>query len=222
MNIFDATWALLLLPIAGVGASYLAETRRGAAMAVAVFSWLTVLAGLIVLGAAVHALPQTHQSTLVFWTFPVTQTPFNAASTTLLSPNFQVGVGYSANAAAVVLVVAVALAVALGQTQMMSQLRSDPRLSGLMRMTGVLGFGAVLLIMAPGLFQTLLGFELCGLPSTQRSQGGSAKVPAATGASAKPTPAPTRGSTRIESRDRTLTPRAVPPGLELSIEPTPQ
>ncbi len=163
MNIFDATWALLLLPIAGVGASYLAETRRGAAMAVAVFSWLTVLAGLIVLGAAVHALPQTHQSTLVFWTFPVTQTPCNAASTTLLSPNFQVGVGYSANAAAVVLVVAVALAVALGQTQMMSQLRSDPRLSGLMRMTGVLGFGAVLLIMAPGLFQTLLGFELCGL-----------------------------------------------------------
>jgi NADH:ubiquinone oxidoreductase subunit 5 (subunit L)/multisubunit Na+/H+ antiporter MnhA subunit len=163
VHIFDAAWALLLLPIAGVGASYLAETRRGAALAVAVCAWLTVLAALIVLGATVHTLPQIHQSTLAFWTFPVTQTPFNSAATTLLATNFQVGVGYSANAAAVVLVSVTALAVALAQTQMTIQLRSDPRLPGLMRLTGVLNFGAVLLIMAPGLFQTLLGFELCGL-----------------------------------------------------------
>ncbi len=163
MQIFDAAWALLLLPIAGVGASYLAETRRGAAMAVAVTAWLTLLVALIALGASVHALPQTHQSTLAFWTFPVTQTPFNSAATTLLSPTFQVGVGYAATPGALVLEVAVALAVALGQTQLMSQLRSDPRLPTLMRLTGVLSFGAVLLIMAPGLFQTLLGFELCGL-----------------------------------------------------------
>ncbi len=163
MHIFDAAWALLLLPIAGVGASYLAETRRGSALAVAVCAWLTVVAGLIVLGATAHSLPHTHQSTLAFWTFAVTQTPFNSAATTLLAPNFQVGVGYSANPAAVILVSVVALAVALAQTQMLIQLRSDPRLPGLMRLTGILNFGAVILIMAPGLFQTLLGFELCGL-----------------------------------------------------------
>ncbi len=163
MQVFDAAWALLLLPIGGVGASYLAETRRGAAMAVLVSSCLTVLVAVIVLGATVHALPHTHQSTLTMWTFAVTQTPFNSAATTLLSPTFQVGLGYWATPTAGILVVTVALAVALGQAQMMSQLRSDQRLAGLMRLTGVLNFGAVLLIMAPGLFQTLVGFEVCGL-----------------------------------------------------------
>lgn len=163
MHLLDATWALLLFPAAGAGASYLTETRRGAAMAVVGASWLTLAAALAVLVGAVAASPGFHQATLTFWSFPVTQSPFNAASSTLLAANFEVGVGYAATPMAASLTVAVALVVLLGQSQIMSQLRSDPRLPGLMRLTAMLSFGAIAMIMAPGLFQVVLGFELCGL-----------------------------------------------------------
>lgn len=162
MHLFAASWAVLLLPLAGLGASYLAETRRGSAVAVVAASWLTLLATLVVLFATVAGLPTLHQSSLTFWTFPVTQTPFNSAASTLLSPNFQVGVGYWDTPAATVLAVAVVIAVLFSQTQMMSQLRSDQRLAGLMRLTAILLFGALSLILAPGLFQVVVGFELCG------------------------------------------------------------
>ncbi len=162
MHLFAASWAVLLLPVAGLGVSYLAETRRGSAVAVVAASGLTLLAALVVLFATVEALPALHQSSLTFWTFPVTQTPFNSAASTLLSPNFQVGVGYWDTPAATVLAVAVVIAVLVAQTQMMSQLRSDQRLAGLMRLTEILLFGALTLILAPGLFQVLVGFELCG------------------------------------------------------------
>lgn len=165
MNPFDAAWALLLLPLAGVGMSFLAETRRGSALAVLVSSWLTVLIALVLLGTTVAKFPILHQSTLTFWAFSVTQSPFNAAAKTLLAPNFQVGFGYSATPIATVLAVTVALVVLLGQTQIWVQLRGDARLATLMRLTGLLSFSALMLIMAPGLFQVVIGFELCGLLS---------------------------------------------------------
>ena len=163
LNPFDAAWALLLLPLAGVGMSFLAETRRGSALAALVSSWLTVLVALVLLGATVAKLPTLHQSTLSFWAFSVTQSPFNAATKTLLAPNFQVGFGYSATQIATVLALTVALVVLLGQTQIWVQLRGDARLATLMRLPGLLSFSALILIMAPGLFQVVVGFELCGL-----------------------------------------------------------
>jgi NADH:ubiquinone oxidoreductase subunit 5 (subunit L)/multisubunit Na+/H+ antiporter MnhA subunit len=163
LNSFDAGWALLLLPLAGVGVSYLAETRRGAALGVLVFSVLTLVAALVMLGTTVASLPTLHQSTLTFWTFSVTQSPFNAATKTLLSPNFQVGFGFAASPVATALALAVVLVVLLGQLQMWVQLRGDVRLATLTRLTSLLSFGAILLIMAQGLFQVLVGFELCGL-----------------------------------------------------------
>jgi len=163
VHFFEAAWALLLLPPAGVAFSYLAETRRGAALTLLGSSWLTLLAALAVLAATVLRYPTIHQSTLTFWTFSVTQSPFNAAATTLLAPNFQVGFGYASTPVAAALAITVALVVVLGQTQLMIQLRSDARLAALMRLISLLSFAAVALIMAPGLFQVVLGFELCGL-----------------------------------------------------------
>ncbi len=163
MHLVDAAWAVLLLPVAGVGASYLTETRRGAATAVVGGSWLTLVAALLVVAGAVAKSPEIHQATVTLWSFPVTQSPFNAASSTLLAANFEVGFGYAATPVAAALVATVTLAVLLGQSQIMSQLRSDPRLPSLMRLTALLAFGAIAVIMAPGLFQVVLGFELCGL-----------------------------------------------------------
>ncbi|MHB8324851.1 MAG: proton-conducting transporter transmembrane domain-containing protein [Candidatus Dormibacteria bacterium] len=163
MHFLDAAWALLLLPPAGVAFSYLAETRRGSAQTLLGTAWLTLLAALAVLGATVARYPAIHQSTITFWTFSVTQSPFNAASRTLLAPHFQVGVGYASTTVAAALAATVALVVVLGQTQLMIQLRSDPRLASLMRLTSLVSFAAVALVMAPGLFQVVLGFELSGL-----------------------------------------------------------
>ncbi len=163
MHFFEAAWALILLPPAGVAFSYLAETRRGQALTLIGAAWLSLLAALAVLAATVLRYPTIHQATLTFWTFSVTQSPFNAATTTLLAPNFQVGIGYASTPVAAALATTAALVVALGQTHLMIQLRSDARLAALMRLVSLLSFSAVALIMAPGLFQVVLGFELCGL-----------------------------------------------------------
>ena len=156
-------WVLLLLPLGGIALSYLSETRRGAALGVWLGGWLTLGASLVLLGAEVAHHHQVVQSTITFWTFSVTQTPFNAATSTLLPANFQVGVGYAATGPGVILAALAAVAVVLGQAQVMAQLRGSPQLPLVMRLCALLGLAAELVALAPGLFQLLAGFGLAGL-----------------------------------------------------------
>jgi NADH:ubiquinone oxidoreductase subunit 5 (subunit L)/multisubunit Na+/H+ antiporter MnhA subunit len=161
--VYAVALAVLLLPIAGLLISYLAETRRGIASAVVFTSWLAVLAALVLLGAVVAGGRVIHSATITFWSFQVVQTPFNAAPATLLAETFKVGVGYLANPTTAVLAVVVTLVTLLCQLQLLIQFRRDPRLGQLARLCNLLGLGALLVVLAPELFQTLLGFELCGL-----------------------------------------------------------
>ncbi|MGH7609132.1 MAG: hypothetical protein ACREOD_04195 [Candidatus Dormibacteria bacterium] len=163
MHAFSAAWAVLLLPLAGVALGYLAESRRGVAVAATGSSVLGLVASLVLLAAAVAGGAHAHTAILTFWTFPVVQTPFNAATSTLLAQNFQVGLGYSAAPSAAVLAVLVEVALVCSQLQLAIQLRRDPRLGALARLTSLLGFGVLLVVLAPELFQALVGFEICGL-----------------------------------------------------------
>lgn len=172
MPLFDATWLLLLLPLLGVAASFLAETRRGVGLVVVGTTWLALVAALVVLSATVAHHHPLHESTVTFWSFSVTQTPFNSASRTLLASRFMVGVGYSATPGGAVLATAAALVSVVAQTQILSQLRSDPRLPTLMRLAGLGLFGVLLLVLAPGLFQLLIGFGLAGLVASLMAGAG--------------------------------------------------
>ncbi|HEY6537720.1 MAG TPA: proton-conducting transporter membrane subunit [Candidatus Dormibacteraeota bacterium] len=160
---FAVTWAVLLLPVLGIGVSYLAETRRGIAAAVVFMSWLGLAAAVVLLGAVVAAGPVVHTDTLTFWSFQVVQTPFNATHGTVLPETFEVGLGYSATPTAAVLAVVVALVTLLGELQMLSQFRRDPRLGHLARLANLVAFGVLAIVLAPELFQTLVGFEISGL-----------------------------------------------------------
>ncbi len=163
MRLFDAGWVLLLLPLGGIAASYLSETRRGSAWAVWGAAWLTLAASLLLLAATVAHHTVVDQSTITFWSFSVTQTPFNAATATLLPATFQVGVGFAATPFGAVLAVLASVTVLLGEAQLMGQLRSSPQLPTLMRLSALLGLAALLVVLAPGLFQLFLGFGLTGL-----------------------------------------------------------
>lgn len=160
---FAVAWFVLLLPLAGVAMSYLAETRRGIASAVVFTSWLALAAALVLLGAVVAAGTVVHTDTLTFWSFQVVQTPFDAVHGTLLAESFVVGMGYAATPTAAVLAVVVTLVTLLSELQMLVQFRRDPRLGRLTRLANLLAFGALLVVLAPELFQDLVGFEICGL-----------------------------------------------------------
>lgn len=163
MHLFDATWVLLLLPLLGVAASVLAETRRGVGLVIMATTWLALAAALVVLAVTVAHHASVHESTITFWSFSVTQTPFNAASRTLLAARFQVGIGYAATPAGTIMATAAAVVSTVAQTQMLSQLRSDPRLPTLMRLAGLGLFAVLLVVLAPGVFQLLVGFGIGGL-----------------------------------------------------------
>ncbi|HUY55634.1 MAG TPA: hypothetical protein VMV23_10805 [Candidatus Nanopelagicaceae bacterium] len=158
--------AVLLLPIAGLALSYLAETRRGVASVVLFTAWLALVAALVLLGAVVAGGRVTHSTTYTFWSFQVVQSPFNAVAKTILAQTFKVGVGYLATPTTAVLAVVVMLATLLSELQLVIQYRRDPRLGHLARLSSLLGTGALLVVLAPELFQTLLGFEICGLAAT--------------------------------------------------------
>ena len=155
--------AVLLLPLAGLAMSYLAETRRGVAGAVVFTSWLALVAAVVLLGAVVAGGRVIHAATITFWSFQVVQTPFNAAAATVLAQTFNVGMGYAATPTAAVLAVLVTLVTLLCELQMMIQFRRDPRLGQVVRLGNLVSFGALLVVLAPGLFQLLVGFEICGL-----------------------------------------------------------
>lgn len=160
---FTVAWLVLLLPLAGIGLSYLAETRRGIASAVAFTSWLALAAALVLLGAVVARGGVAHTDTITFWSFQVVQNPFNAAHGTLLAQTFMVGLGYAATPTAAVLAVLVTLVALLCELQMMLQFHRDPRLGRVMRLANLVSFGALLVVLAPELFQDLVGFEICGV-----------------------------------------------------------
>ncbi|HUY54957.1 MAG TPA: hypothetical protein VMV23_07345, partial [Candidatus Nanopelagicaceae bacterium] len=154
--------AVLLLPPLGVLISFLAETRRGIASAVVSTSWLALVAALVLLVAVVSGGRVVHQDTFTFWSFPVVQHPFNSATATTLAQTFQVGVGYAASSTTAILAVLVTLVALICELQMMIQFRRDPRLGQMTRLANLLGFGALLVVLAPELFQTLIGFEIVG------------------------------------------------------------
>ena len=160
---FTVAWLVLLLPLAGIGLSYLAETRRGIASAVVFTSWLALGAAVVLLGAVVAGGRVLHTDTLTFWSFQVVQNPFNAAHGTLLAQTFMVGLGYSATPVAAALAVLVTLVTLLCELQIMGQFHRDPRLGRVARLANLLAFGALLVVLAPELFQDLVGFEICGL-----------------------------------------------------------
>jgi len=161
--VFAVALAVLLLPPAGLGLSYLAETRRGVASAVLFTSWLGLAAALVLLGAVVAGGRVAHSETLTFWSFAVSQTPLHAAAGTSLAETFAVGMGYAANPMTAVLALLVALVTLLCELQLLIQFRRDPRLGQLIRLCNLLGWGALLVVLAAELFQVLVGFEICGL-----------------------------------------------------------
>jgi formate hydrogenlyase subunit 3/multisubunit Na+/H+ antiporter MnhD subunit len=163
VKVFVVGWVVILLPLGGIALSYLSETRRGAALGVWLGGWLTLGAALVLLAATVLHHQHVTESTITFWSFSVTQSPFNAATTTLLPANFQLGVGYAATSYGVILASLVAAAVVLGQAQFLAQLRTSSQLPSVMRLSALLGLSAELVALAPGLFQLLLGFGLTGL-----------------------------------------------------------
>jgi NADH:ubiquinone oxidoreductase subunit 5 (subunit L)/multisubunit Na+/H+ antiporter MnhA subunit len=162
VGIFTVCLAVILLPLLGVILSFLAETRRGIASAVVATSWLALIAALVLLVAGVAGGRVVHQDTFTFWSFPVVQRPFNAATTTTLAQTFEVGVGYAASSTTAILAVVVTLVTLLCELQMMIQFRRDPRLGQMTRLANLLSFGALLVVLAPELFQTLVGFEVVG------------------------------------------------------------
>ncbi|MGA8208442.1 MAG: proton-conducting transporter membrane subunit [Candidatus Dormiibacterota bacterium] len=162
MGIFTVCLAVLLLPLVGVLVSFLAETRRGIASAVVATSWLALIAALVLLVAVVSGGRVVHQDTFTFWSFPVVQHPFNSVNATTLAQTFEVGLGYAASPTTAVLAVLVTLLTLLCELQMMIQFRRDPRLGQMTRLVNLLGFGALLVVLAPELFQTLIGFEVAG------------------------------------------------------------
>ena len=149
MGIYNSAWALLLLPLLGVGISMLAETPRRAAQACVVSSVLAVLMAAVILGARLtHPLQPPFEGLLTFFAM---SPPEGTLFVSRLEP--QLGVLIDSLSASFAFALTVVLA--LVQSYALTSLRGDPGYRRFFWASSLLGFAALGFVLSPNLFDSL-------------------------------------------------------------------
>jgi NADH-quinone oxidoreductase subunit L len=156
--ILNLTWAIVLFPLLGVGAAFLAETPRRAAQVGVAFTGIALTLALIVLGYRLSHVVPSYENTQTFW--QLQSTSVATADSRILPPEFLVLWGIRVDPLSLAFM-ATTLALSLvAQVYALAALRGDEGFRRFFWVVGVLTFGLLALASSPNLFQFWLGWEV--------------------------------------------------------------
>ncbi|MDQ6855667.1 MAG: hypothetical protein M3Z57_01165, partial [Candidatus Dormibacteraeota bacterium] len=159
--ILNLTWAIVLLPLVGVVAGFLAETPRRAAQAGVAFTGLALAVAVVVLGFRLtHSIPG-YENTQTFWDLQATSP--TATSAQVLAPEFGVFWGIRVDPLSVAFMAAVLFLSLISQLHALVSIRGSEGFRRFFWVMGVLTFGVLALVSSPNLFQFWLGWEVAGV-----------------------------------------------------------
>ena len=159
--ILNLTWAIVLLPLVGVAASFLAETPRRAAQAGVAFTGLALAVAVVVLFFRLtHVIP-VYENTQTFWDLQATSP--TATSAQMLAPEFGVFWGIRVDPLSVAFMAAVLFLSLVSQLHAMVSMRGNEGFRRFFWVMGMLTFGVLALVSSPNLFQFWLGWEVAGV-----------------------------------------------------------
>ena len=154
MAVYNVTWAVLVLPIAGAGISFLAETPRRAAQVCAVFSVLTLILAAIVLGARLtHPLGAPSSGLITFFAM-------SPPEGTVFATRFQPQVGFVVDSLSAAFGFAVAFVVVVVQSYALGSLRGEAGYRRFFWASSVLATATLGFVFSPSLFDSLFMWVL--------------------------------------------------------------
>lgn len=155
--ILNLTWAIVLLPLVGVGVAFLAESPRRAAQVGAAFTGLALAVALVVLAFRLtHVIP-AYENTETFWSLQATSS--SAADARLFPSAFLVLWGIRVDPLSVAFMASTLLLSLLAQVHGINALRGDRAVRRFSWASCALTFGVLAMICSPNLFQLWLGWE---------------------------------------------------------------
>ena len=154
--ILNLTWALVLFPLLGAGASFLAESPRRAAHTVVGFTGAALAIAIVVLVFRLtHAIP-VYENTQTFW-------DLQSSGSRNLPGEFLLLWGIRVDPLSVAFMAAVLFLSLLAQVHALTSLRGDAAFRRFFWIAAALTFGLLALISSPNLFQFWLGWEVAGV-----------------------------------------------------------
>jgi NADH:ubiquinone oxidoreductase subunit 5 (subunit L)/multisubunit Na+/H+ antiporter MnhA subunit len=159
--ILNLTWAIILLPLVGVGASFLAESPRRAAHVGLALTCLAFAVSLVVLVFRLtHVIPG-YENTETFWDLQGTAPAVTSAQ--VLAPEFAIFYGIRVDPLSVAFMAVVLFLSIVAQLHALVSMRGDAGFRRFFWIMGMLTFGVLALVSSPNLFQFWLGWEVAGV-----------------------------------------------------------
>jgi NADH:ubiquinone oxidoreductase subunit 5 (subunit L)/multisubunit Na+/H+ antiporter MnhA subunit len=158
--ILNLTWAIVLLPVVGVVAAFLAESARRAAHIGVAFTGLAFAVALVVLiFRLTHVIP-AYENTQTFWDL---QSTASGATSSSFAPEFAVFWGIRVDPLSAAFMAVVLFLSVIVQVYALTSMRGDAAFRRFFWTVGLLTFGILALVSSPNLFQFLLGWEVAGV-----------------------------------------------------------
>ncbi len=150
MSIYNAAWAIPLLPLLGALTSFGLETQRRAAQVCAAFTGLSFVVAVIILGVRLTHAPQAPFESLI--TF-FTMTPPEG---TIFQTQFQTQLGVHVDALSASFAAAIAFATVIVQVYALTAMRGEPGYRRFFWASSLLGFATTGFVLSPNLFDSLV------------------------------------------------------------------
>jgi NADH-quinone oxidoreductase subunit L len=156
--ILNLTWAIVLLPLVGVGVAFLAESPRRAAQTGIAFTGIAFAAAVVVLVFRLTHVVPSYENTETFW--DLQSTSASAADARLFPTDFLVLWGIRVDPLSVSFMASTLLLSVAAQVHALASLRGDAGYRRFFWLAGLLTFGLLAMIASPNLFQFWLGWEV--------------------------------------------------------------
>ncbi|HWF57023.1 MAG TPA: proton-conducting transporter membrane subunit [Candidatus Dormibacteraeota bacterium] len=157
--ILNLTWAIVLLPLVGIGVAFLAESPRRAAQVGVAFTALALAVSAVVLVFRLTHVLNVYENTQTFWDLQST----SAVSSAHLPPEFPVFWGIRVDPLSVSFMTTALFLSLVAQLHALTSMRGDAGFRRFFWAVGLLTFGLLALISSPNLFQFWLGWEVVGV-----------------------------------------------------------
>ncbi len=150
MSIYNAAWAIPLLPLLGALTSFGVETQRRAAQVCVAATGLSFVVAAIILGVRLTHAPQAAFDSLI--TF-FSMTPPEG---TIFATQFQVQLGVHVDALAASFAAAISFATVVVQAYALTSMRGEPGFRRFFWASSLLGFATAGFVLSPNLFDSLV------------------------------------------------------------------
>ncbi len=159
--ILNLTWAVVLLPVVGAAAGFLAESARRAAQLAVGFTALAFGLAVVVLVFRLTHEVRVYENTQTFWDLQGTSP--TATSSPAVAPEFAVFWGIRVDPLSVALMAAVLFLSLVTQLYALASMRVADGFRRFFWVMALLTFGVLALVASPNLVQLWIGWEVAGV-----------------------------------------------------------